>query len=247
MAFRPSQAGTSLVMNDSSVIVAGRYTQWLCGKCHSFVTNGGSQWWNNLGCHSWLTFWTLMREWGLLCNPTLYGLTASPKWLKLVFHYGSYGITQTTFLISVATVMTNVFLKNGIMVFRKLVKIVRIFLNMEHIKDWRVIYWPDSFRQIYDPSVFDVSHFHKYSHNLIWYHNTIFLKTSVMTVATLFLIQWWWNMSNSGRGPGCGKWGNGRRCCWPWCPSLITPLHCLTILLLCPMTPGLCPTSLLSH
>jgi hypothetical protein len=43
---------------------------------------------------------------------------------------------------SVATVMTNVFQKNGIMVSRKLAKIVRIFVDIGRIKNRGVIYWP---------------------------------------------------------------------------------------------------------
>ena len=38
--------------------------------------------------------------------------------------------------------MTNVFQKNGIMVSRKLATIVRIFVEMGHIKNQGVIYWP---------------------------------------------------------------------------------------------------------
>jgi hypothetical protein len=44
---------------------------------------------------------------------------------------------------SVATVMTDVFQKNGIMVSRKLARIVRIFVDMGHIKTRGVIYWPE--------------------------------------------------------------------------------------------------------
>ena len=44
---------------------------------------------------------------------------------------------------SVATVMTNVFHKNGIMVSGKLAKIVRIFVDIGHIKNQRVIYRPE--------------------------------------------------------------------------------------------------------
>jgi mRNA degradation ribonuclease J1/J2 len=47
---------------------------------------------------------------------------------------------------SVATVMTDVFQKNGIMVSRTLAKIVRIFVFVDigHIKNRGVIYWPNS-------------------------------------------------------------------------------------------------------
>jgi hypothetical protein len=38
-------------------------------------------------------------------------------------------------MASVATVMTDVFQKNGIMVSQKLAKIVRIFVDMGHIKN----------------------------------------------------------------------------------------------------------------
>ena len=41
---------------------------------------------------------------------------------------------------SVATVMTDVFHKNGIMVSGKLAKIVRIFVDIGHIKNRGVIY-----------------------------------------------------------------------------------------------------------
>ena len=44
---------------------------------------------------------------------------------------------------SVAMVMTDVFNKNGIMVSGKLAKIVRIFVDMGHIKNQGVIYWPE--------------------------------------------------------------------------------------------------------
>ena len=44
---------------------------------------------------------------------------------------------------SVATVMTDDFQKNGFMESRKLVKIVRIFVDIGHIKNWGVIYWPE--------------------------------------------------------------------------------------------------------
>ena len=43
---------------------------------------------------------------------------------------------------SVATVMTDVLHKNGIMVSGKLGKIVRIFVDIGHIKNRGVIYWP---------------------------------------------------------------------------------------------------------
>jgi hypothetical protein len=46
-------------------------------------------------------------------------------------------------MFSVATVMTDVFQKNGIMVSRKLAKIMRIFVDMRHIKNRGVIYWPE--------------------------------------------------------------------------------------------------------
>jgi hypothetical protein len=39
--------------------------------------------------------------------------------------------------------MTNVFQKNGIMVSRKLAKIVRIFVDIGCIKNRRIIYWPE--------------------------------------------------------------------------------------------------------
>ena len=55
---------------------------------------------------------------------------------------------------SVATVMTDVFQKNGIMV-RKLAEIMRIFVDIGHIKNQGVIYWPDPLGPIYDLSVFD--------------------------------------------------------------------------------------------
>ena len=42
---------------------------------------------------------------------------------------------QLIVMPSVATVMTDVFQKNGIMVSRKLAKIVRIFVDMGHIKN----------------------------------------------------------------------------------------------------------------
>ena len=41
--------------------------------------------------------------------------------------------------ISVAMVMTDVFHKNGIMVSRKLAKIVRIFVDIGHIKNQGII------------------------------------------------------------------------------------------------------------
>ena len=44
---------------------------------------------------------------------------------------------------SVAMVMTDVLHKNGIMVSGKLAKIVRIFVDIEHIKNRGVIYWPE--------------------------------------------------------------------------------------------------------
>jgi hypothetical protein len=44
---------------------------------------------------------------------------------------------------SVATVMTDVFQKNRIMVSRKLARIVRIFVDIGHIKNRGVIYWPE--------------------------------------------------------------------------------------------------------
>ena len=46
-------------------------------------------------------------------------------------------------LCSVAMVMTDVFHKNGIMVSGKLAKIVRIFVDIGHIKNRGVIYWPE--------------------------------------------------------------------------------------------------------
>ena len=49
---------------------------------------------------------------------------------------------------SVATVMPNVFHKNGIMVSGKLVKIVRIFVDIGHIKNLGVIYWPERIRLV---------------------------------------------------------------------------------------------------
>jgi uncharacterized membrane protein len=49
---------------------------------------------------------------------------------------------------SVATVMTDVFQKNGIMVLRKLAKITRIFVDMGHIKNQVVIYWPKRIRPV---------------------------------------------------------------------------------------------------
>jgi hypothetical protein len=39
--------------------------------------------------------------------------------------------------------MTDVFQKNGITVSRKLAKIVRIFVDIGHIKNRGVIYWPE--------------------------------------------------------------------------------------------------------
>ena len=44
---------------------------------------------------------------------------------------------------SVAMVMTDVFHKNGIMVSGKLAKVVRIFVDIGHIKIQGVIYWPE--------------------------------------------------------------------------------------------------------
>ena len=49
---------------------------------------------------------------------------------------------STMGLCSVATVMTNVLHKNGIMVSEKLAKIVRIFVDIGHIKNRGAIYWP---------------------------------------------------------------------------------------------------------
>ena len=45
-------------------------------------------------------------------------------------------------LRSVTMVMTDVFHKNGIMVSRKLAKVVRIFVDIGHIKSQGVTYWP---------------------------------------------------------------------------------------------------------
>ena len=50
---------------------------------------------------------------------------------------------EWTWPTSVATVMTDVFQKNGIMVSRELTKMVRIFVDMGHIKNQGVIYWPE--------------------------------------------------------------------------------------------------------
>ena len=47
--------------------------------------------------------------------------------------------------VSVTTVITDVFQKNGVMVSRKLAKIMRIFVDIGHIKDQGVIYWPERF------------------------------------------------------------------------------------------------------
>jgi hypothetical protein len=80
-------------------------------------------------------------------------------------------ITSTKIVTSVATVMTDVFQKNGIMVSKKLDKIMRIFGDMGKIvteivtNPWCRNYQSDSFELIYDPSVFDVFHVHKYSHD----------------------------------------------------------------------------------
>ena len=49
---------------------------------------------------------------------------------------------------SVVTVMADVFQKNGIIVLRKSAKIVRIFVDIRHIKSQRVIYWPERFRLV---------------------------------------------------------------------------------------------------
>ena len=49
---------------------------------------------------------------------------------------------------SVATVMTDAFQKNGFMVSRKLAKIVRIFVDIGHIKNQGVKYWPERFRLV---------------------------------------------------------------------------------------------------
>jgi len=58
-------------------------------------------------------------------------------------NYHNSGNVQSLSLSSVATVITDVFQKNGIMVSMKLVKIVRIFVDIGHIKNRGVIYWPD--------------------------------------------------------------------------------------------------------
>ena len=57
-------------------------------------------------------------------------------------------LTGTNIPLSVAMVMTNVFRKNGIMVSGKLAKIVRIFVDIGHIKNRGVIYWPERIRPV---------------------------------------------------------------------------------------------------
>ena len=47
---------------------------------------------------------------------------------------------------SVATVMTDIFQKNGTIVSRKLAKIMRIFVDIGCIKNRGVIYWPERIR-----------------------------------------------------------------------------------------------------
>ena len=47
---------------------------------------------------------------------------------------------------SVAMVVTDIFQKNWIMMS---VKFVRIFVRIEHIKNWGVIYWPKRIRLLY--------------------------------------------------------------------------------------------------
>jgi hypothetical protein len=58
--------------------------------------------------------------------------------LYIMWHVAIARIGST----SVVTVMTNVFQNNGIMVSRKLAKIMRIFVDTGHIKNRGVIYWP---------------------------------------------------------------------------------------------------------
>jgi hypothetical protein len=70
----------------------------------------------------------------------------SGKGLRTTFikFFGLYLIVPIcTISTSVATVMTDVFQKNGIMVSRKLAKIMRIFANTGHIINQGVIYWPE--------------------------------------------------------------------------------------------------------
>ena len=57
-------------------------------------------------------------------------------------------LVQTCDPFSVATVTTAVFQKNGFMVSGKLAKIVRIFLDIGHIRNRGVIYWPERIGQI---------------------------------------------------------------------------------------------------
>ena len=61
---------------------------------------------------------------------------------------------------SVATVMTDVFHKNGVMVSGKLAQIARIFVDIGHIKDQGVIYWPERI----GPVIPTLSSGHNFSH-----------------------------------------------------------------------------------
>ena len=57
-------------------------------------------------------------------------------------------------------VMTDVFQKNGIIVLRKLAKIVRIFVDIGRIENRRVIYWPERF----GPVILTLWSGHNFSH-----------------------------------------------------------------------------------
>jgi hypothetical protein len=62
--------------------------------------------------------------------------------VEFIQRYKEAEITQA-WVASVATVMINVFQKNELMVSRKLAKIMRIFVDIGHIKSRGVIYWPE--------------------------------------------------------------------------------------------------------
>ena len=85
-----------------------------------------------------------MWKFGILPN-----LDLDTHHMHCTVHFLSIIITISLFLASehtsVATVMTDVFQKNEIMVSRKLAKIMRIFVDIGRIKHRGVIYWPERF------------------------------------------------------------------------------------------------------
>ena len=80
--------------------------------------------------------------------------------------------TCIRYIPSVAMVMTDVFHKNRIMLSGKLAKIVRIFVDIGHIKSQRVMYWPERIRPVIPTlwSGHDFSQIHDQNcdHSILW-------------------------------------------------------------------------------